>query len=85
MLMAETATGVKLSPNLTAVDQRLAIMAAGERRGLWTYEALLDGRYLINRAGPGEPSAYETLDGPQVDKIPFDFFVQPINAQGEPA
>jgi hypothetical protein len=83
--MAETPTKAELSPTLRTFDQRLAIMAAGERRGLWKYVALVDGRYLINRAQPGEPDDYHTLDGSQVDKIPFTFFVEPIAAQGEQA
>lgn len=85
MLMAEPPTKAQLSPTLKTLDQRLAIMAAGERRGLWTYVALVDGRYLINRARPGEPDDYDTLDGQQVDKIPFTFFVEPVVEQGETA
>lgn len=83
MLMAEPPTRITLGPNLTTQDQRLAILAAGERRELFTYLAMVDGRYLIARNRADQQPVHETLDGAQVDRIPFDFFVEPITCQEE--
>ena len=85
MLMAEPPPKAQLTPTLKAYDQRLAIMAAGEQRKLWRCEGLVDGRYVINRARPGEPDDIATLSGPEVDRIPFTFFVEPVVEQGETA
>lgn len=62
---------VQYADPLLGGDRRLAILATGERKGLWIFHAQQEGSYLVEQGG-----TCWFLTPSEVDRLPFEYFVK---------
>lgn len=71
---------VVYEPNLNAHESRTAILGVGQRRGLWTYWGMHEGRYVIHfPAQDGALPSEQYLTGDDVDRLLFQHFTDQAN------